>query len=65
MQMQEVALKWSKRWVYRCVAFECVVALGKLGDVADEQFKCVKKHCKGFKKHDFIKNVVKVRLNVV
>lgn len=36
MQMQEGALKWSKGRVCRCVAFECVGALGKQEGVTDE-----------------------------
>lgn len=40
VQMQEVALKWSEGWLCRCVAFECVGALGKQGGGTGEQFRC-------------------------
>lgn len=53
VQMQEVALKWSKGWLCRCVAFECVGALGKQGGGADEQFRCLKNHCQRFQKKWF------------
>lgn len=47
-----------KRWLWngarnRCVAFECVVALGKQGGVANEQFRHLKNHCQRFQKNWF------------
>ena len=39
VQMQEAAPKRSKGWVCRCVAFECVGALCKEGDVTDGWFR--------------------------
>lgn len=56
VQMQEVALKWSKGLVCRCVVFECVGALGKQWDVTDKQFRCLKSHCQTiFKKMVLLK----------
>lgn len=39
MQVQEVALKWSKEWLCRCVAFQCVGALCKEGHVVHRQYR--------------------------